>query len=93
MFFFLSDLNIFCLLFTTLASAPLTNQFYQRVVFFFSKRKIGVEFGRQKSQAEPCDHQSSVVEYKTLWCGCKYLCSLLSHRGWVLFFVFFLSVC
>lgn len=91
-FFFLSDLNIFCLLFTTLASAPLTNQFYQRVVFFFSKRKIGVEFGRQKSQAEPRDHQSGVVEYKTLWCGCKYLCSLISHCGWVLFFVFSFSL-
>lgn len=91
LYFFQSDLNI-CLLFTTLPSAPwpvsFTRYFF---IFIFSEGKIRVEFGRQKSQAKPHDHQSSLVEYKTLWCSCKYLCSLISHRGWVLFFVFFQS--
>lgn len=90
LYFFQSDLNIcVCYLQPSLQHPGLS--VLPDIFLFFSEGKIRVEFGRQKSQAKPHDHQSSLVEYKTLWCSCKYLCSLISHRGWVLFFVFFQS--
>lgn len=90
LYFFQSDLNIcVCYLQPSLQHPGLS--VLPDFFLFFSEGKIRVEFGRQKSQAKPHDHQSSLVEYKTLWCSCKYLCSLISHRGWVLFFVFFQS--
>lgn len=92
LYFFQSDLNI-CVCYLQPSLQPpgqsvLPDFFF---LFIFSEGKIRVEFGRQKSQTMPRDHRSSLVEYKTLWCSCKYLCSLISHSGWVLFFVFFQS--
>lgn len=92
MFFFLSDLNIFCLLFTTLASAPLTNQFYQRVVFFFLKEKLELNLAGRKAKLSP------VITKAVLWstkpCGAVANTCVLSSRtvgGFCFLFSFFQS--
>lgn len=94
-FFFLSDLNIFCLLFTTLTSAPLTNQFYQssrELFFFFLKEKLELNLAGRKAKLSP------VITKAMLWstkpCGAVANTCVLSSRTVGGFcFLFSLSVC